>query len=160
MGPIGVAKHLVSHLPGHAVVPLKTSAGAVASAPWGSASILTIPWMYLRMMGPDGLATASKVAILNANYVARRLHPYFPVLFTGASGFVAHECIVDLRAWKQHGLEAEDAAKRLMDYGYHAPTMASLRQCPGRNAVPACQRYADRFAARRYWPRATQPPGP
>ena len=124
MGPIAVAKHLVPHLPGHAVVPLKSSAGAIAAAPWGSASILTIPWMYLRLMGPDGLTLASKVAILNANYVARRLHPHFPVLYTGANGLVAHECIIDLRAWKSHGLEAEDAAKRLMDYGYHAPTMA------------------------------------
>ena len=123
-GPIGVAKHLVPHLPGHAVVPLKSSAGAVAAAPWGSASILTIPWMYLRLMGPDGLTLATKLAILNANYVARRLHPHFPVLFTGANGLVAHECIIDLRVGKPHDLEAEDAAKRLMDYGYHAPTLS------------------------------------
>ena len=99
-------------------------AGAVASAPWGSASLLVIPWMYLRLMGADGLTQATQVAILNANYVARRLDPYFPVLYKGAGGLVAHECIIDLRDWKKHGLEVDDAAKRLMDYGYHAPTMS------------------------------------
>jgi len=98
--------------------------GAVASAPWGSASLFVIPWMYLRLMGPDGLKRATATAILNANYVARRLDAYFPVLFKGAGGFVAHECIVDLREWKQHGVEVDDVAKRLMDYGYHAPTMS------------------------------------
>ena len=123
-GPIGVARHLVPHLPGHMVVPQRSSAGAVAAAPWGSASILVISWMYLRMMGPDGLAQATKLSILNANYVAQRLDPCFPVLYKGAGGLVAHECIVDLRDWKQHGLEVEDVAKRLMDYGYHAPTMS------------------------------------
>jgi glycine dehydrogenase len=80
--------------------------------------------MYIRMMGPDGLTTATKMAILNANYVAARLQPLFPVLYRGASGLVAHECIVDLRAWKKHGIEVDDAAKRLMDFGYHAPTMS------------------------------------
>jgi glycine dehydrogenase len=80
--------------------------------------------MYIRMMGPDGLAEASRLAILNANYVARRLGDYFPVLYRGASGLVAHECIVDLRAWKKHGIDVEDAAKRLIDYGFHAPTMS------------------------------------
>ena len=149
VGPIGVAPHLVPFLPGHSVVSprpepktqnaepktqnseLETlnpapaaSSGAVASAPWGSASILVISWMYIRMMGSEGLRQATQLAILNANYVARRLDPYFPVLYKGAGGFVAHECIVDLRAWKQHGIEVEDAAKRLMDYGYHAPTMS------------------------------------
>src|SRR5581483_3885827 len=83
-----------------------------------------ISWMYIRMMGPDGLTAATRAAILNANYIARRLDPYFPVLFRGGSGLVAHECIVDLRPWKKSGLEVEDAAKRLMDYGYHAPTMS------------------------------------
>jgi glycine dehydrogenase len=80
--------------------------------------------MYIRMMGPDGLTDATKVAILNANYVAKRLQGFFPVLYRGLSGLVAHECIVDLRGWKKHGVEAEDAAKRLMDYGYHAPTLS------------------------------------
>jgi glycine dehydrogenase len=80
--------------------------------------------MYIRMMGPDGLTAATQRAILNANYVAKRLEPYFPVLYRGGAGLVAHECIVDFRAWKKHGLEVEDAAKRLMDYGYHAPTMS------------------------------------
>jgi glycine dehydrogenase len=133
MGPIGVAKHLVPHLPGHPIVPtrqgsqisdLKSQIGAVSAAPWGSASILVIPWMYIRMMGADGLTEATKVAILKANYVAKRLGAFFPVLYRGGSGLVAHECIVDLRGWKKHGLEAEDAAKRLMDYNYHAPTLS------------------------------------
>jgi glycine dehydrogenase len=131
VGPIGVAAHLVPYLPGHFALtaagsrpPAPAASGAVAAAPFGSASILVISWMYLRMMGPDGLTQATRLAILNANYVARRLDPYFPVLYKGAGGLVAHECIVDLRAWKQHGLEVDDVAKRLMDYGYHAPTMS------------------------------------
>ncbi|MGD1030139.1 MAG: aminomethyl-transferring glycine dehydrogenase [Opitutaceae bacterium] len=136
MGPIAVAAHLKPHLPGHCAAALFQDAGgagaggapktfgAVASAPWGSASILVIPWMYVRMMGPDGLAAATKAAILNANYVARRLEGCFPILYRGSSGLVAHECIVDLRAWKKFGIDVEDAAKRLMDYGYHAPTMS------------------------------------
>ena len=133
-GPIGVARHLIPFLPGHSVVnpkpqtqnskPGAAGTGAVASAPWGSASLFVIPWMYVRLMGPDGLRRATETAILNANYVARRLDPSFPVLFRGAGGWVAHECIVDLRAWKQHGIEVDDVAKRLMDYGYHAPTMS------------------------------------
>ena len=129
MGPIGVAAHLAPFLPGHSVVsPFgRRNEGhieAVSAAPWGSASILVISWMYIRMMGGDGLTAATKAAILNANYVAHRLEGYFPVLYRGASGLVAHECIVDLRGWKKHGVEAEDAAKRLMDYGYHAPTLS------------------------------------
>jgi len=133
MGPIAVAAHLEPFLPDHAVVPLfhdaarekvSGSFGAVSSAPWGSASILVISWMYIRMMGAAGLTAATKAAILNANYVAKRLADRFPVLYRGSSGLVAHECIVDLRAWKKHGMEVEDAAKRLMDYGYHAPTMS------------------------------------
>jgi len=129
-GPIGVAAHLVPYLPGHAVVsPFgsdgnRARLGAVSAAPWGSASILVISWMYIRMMGPDGLTAATKAAILNANYVAKRLEGFFPVLYRGASGLVAHECVFDLRGWKKHGVEAEDAAKRLMDYGYHAPTLS------------------------------------
>jgi glycine dehydrogenase len=131
MGPIGVAAHLAPYLPGHPVVSpqskienQKSKIGAVSAAPWGSASILVISWMYIRMMGPDGLTEATKVAILNANYVAKRLEKFFPVLYRGNAGLIAHECIVDLRGWKKHGVEVEDAAKRLMDYGYHAPTMS------------------------------------
>ena len=123
MGPIGVAAHLAPFLPGH-VFSANQIIGAVSAALFGSPSILVIPWMYIRMMGAAGLTEATQRAILNANYVARRLNPYFPVLYRGSSGLVAHECIVDLRGWKQHGLEAEDAAKRLMDYGYHAPTLS------------------------------------
>ncbi len=121
VGPIGVAAHLAPFLPGHVFF---SRPGAVSAAPYGSASILVIPWMYIRMMGPDGLTEATKRAILTANYVARRLDPFFPVLYRGNAGLIAHECIVDLRGWKKHGLEAEDAAKRLMDYGYHAPTLS------------------------------------
>ncbi|MFI5356425.1 MAG: aminomethyl-transferring glycine dehydrogenase [Opitutales bacterium] len=131
VGPIGVAAHLARFLPGHAVVApqskfahQKSAIGAVASAPYGSASILVISWMYIRMMGADGLRRATQFAILNANYVAKRLAHHFPVLYQGGSGLVAHECILEFRPWKKHGLEVEDVAKRLMDYGYHAPTMS------------------------------------
>jgi glycine dehydrogenase len=128
VGPIGVAKHLVPFLPAQASlnedVDLNKRVGPVAAAPYGSASILTISWMYVRMMGADGLKRASEVAILNANYMAKRLDPYFPVLFKGKHGLVAHECIVDLRQWKSAGIEVEDVAKRLMDYGFHAPTVS------------------------------------
>src|SRR5438309_1095451 len=132
MGPIGVAPHLAPFLPGHVFGPVsngKSDAtasrlGAVSAAPYGSASILVISWMYIRMMGPDGLTLATKVAILNANYVASRLEKFFPVLYRGNAGLIAHECIVDFRTWKKFGLEVEDVAKRLMDYGYHAPTMS------------------------------------
>ncbi len=129
MGPIGVAKHLVPFLPGHpvsapAIAQPGTAIGAVSAAPYGSASILVISWMYIRMMGPDGLTRATKFAILNANYIAKRLEHHFPVLYKGGSGLVAHECILEFRPWKKHGLEVEDVAKRLMDYGYHAPTMS------------------------------------
>ncbi|HWA85301.1 MAG TPA: aminomethyl-transferring glycine dehydrogenase, partial [Opitutus sp.] len=102
----------------------RPAGGAVSAAPHGSASILVISWMFIRMMGPDGLTAATKHAILNANYIAKRLEKFFPVLYRGHAGLIAHECIVDLRAWKKFGLEVEDAAKRLMDYGYHAPTMS------------------------------------
>ena len=125
MGPIGVAKHLVPHLPGHVVVDTGSPGGAVSSAPWGSASVLPISMMYIDMLGGEGLAMATKIAILNANYVAKRLEPYYPVLYKGANGCVAHECIVDPRALKtSSGVEAEDIAKRLMDYGFHAPTLS------------------------------------
>jgi glycine dehydrogenase len=123
VGPIGVAKQLVPFLPGHAELPNRK--GAVCSAPWGSASINTISWMYIAMMGPDGLTEATGVAILNANYMAKRLAPYFPVLYTGNKGLVAHECIIDVRPLTDaSGITVEDVAKRLMDYGFHAPTMS------------------------------------
>ncbi|HEY2615006.1 MAG TPA: aminomethyl-transferring glycine dehydrogenase [Chthoniobacterales bacterium] len=118
VGPIGVAAHLAPFLPG------KKTVGPVSAAPYGSASILTISWMYIRMMGGDGLTEATKVAILNANYIAKRLDRFFPVLFKGKRGLVAHECILDLRQWKSAGVEVEDVAKRLMDYGFHAPTVS------------------------------------
>ncbi|MCF7688495.1 MAG: aminomethyl-transferring glycine dehydrogenase [Cephaloticoccus sp.] len=125
MGPIGVAKQLVPFLPGHVVAPPHGSkVGAVAAAPFGSASILVISWMYIRMMGPDGLQRATQYAILNANYIAKRLANHFPVLYRGAGDLVAHECILEFRPWKQQGIEVEDVAKRLIDYGYHAPTMS------------------------------------
>jgi len=129
VGPIGVASHLVPFLPAlssilHPPSSLPRAVGAITSAPMGSASILTISWMYIRMMGGEGLTEATKVAILNANYIAKRLDGYFPVLFKGKRGLVAHECIVDLRQWKSGGVEVEDAAKRLMDYGFHAPTVS------------------------------------
>ncbi|MDX6768991.1 MAG: aminomethyl-transferring glycine dehydrogenase [Elusimicrobiota bacterium] len=118
MGPIGVTKELAPFLPGF-------PAGAVSSAPLGSASILPISWMYIRMMGGEGLVAATKNAILNANYVAKRLEPFYPVLFKGKSGAVAHECIVDPRALKASAdVLVEDIAKRLMDYGFHAPTVS------------------------------------
>jgi glycine dehydrogenase len=124
MGPICVAEHLADFLPGHPVVNLggENPIGSISAAPWGSASILTIPWVYIRLMGPDGLTEATKVAILTANYVARRLEKFFPVLYKGANGTVAHECIIDLRPYKT--VTAEDVAKRLMDYGFHAPTLS------------------------------------
>ena len=127
MGPIAVAQHLAPFLPQHPVVRTKmeTGMGAVSAAPWGSASILPISWMYISMMGFDGLTRATEVAILNANYIAQRLSSYYPVLYQGEKGFVAHECIFDFRQFKQSaGVEVEDVAKRLMDYGFHAPTIS------------------------------------
>jgi glycine dehydrogenase len=127
VGPICVAEHLASLLPGHSWIHPREvkSRPPVAAAPWGSASILVIPWTYIRMMGAAGLTEATRVAILNANYIARRLDPWFPVLYKGDHGLVAHECILDLRRWKTAaGLEVEDVAKRLMDYGFHAPTIS------------------------------------
>ena len=123
VGPIGVAKQLVPFLPGHRELDAKD--GAVCSAPWGSASINTISWMYIAMMGPQGLKEATQMAILNANYVAKRLAPFYPILYTGNAGLVAHECIIDVRPISdQSGITVEDVAKRLMDYGFHAPTMS------------------------------------
>jgi glycine dehydrogenase len=126
MGPICVREELAPYLPGHAVVPLPTGReGAVSAAPWGSPSILPISWMYIRLMGAEGLTHASRIAILNANYVAKRLEEHYPVLYRGRNGTVAHECIVDLRPLRQSaGVEVEDAAKRLIDYGFHAPTVS------------------------------------
>ncbi len=127
MGPIGVAAHLAPFLPGHPACGTcggKSAIGPVSAAPYGSASILTISWMYIRMMGPDGLTLATKLAILNANYIAKQLEPHFPVLYRGGDGLVAHECILDLRGAKSAGVEVEDVAKRLMDYGFHAPTVS------------------------------------
>jgi glycine dehydrogenase len=127
MGPIGVAAHLVPFLPGHPVVPTNqhSQIGAVAAAPWGSASILVISWMYIAMMGAEGLTHATKVAILNANYIAHRLSDYYPVLYKGKNDLVAHECILDLRLLKKSAsIEIDDIAKRLIDYGFHAPTVS------------------------------------
>ncbi|MGY6501755.1 MAG: aminomethyl-transferring glycine dehydrogenase [Acidimicrobiales bacterium] len=132
VGPIGVRSHLAPFLPGHGVVPGVVAdpspehpVGPVASAPWGSAGILPISWMYVRMMGPDGLRRATEHAILAANYVARRLGDAYPVLYTGPRGFVAHECIIDTRTVREEsGVTVDDIAKRLIDYGFHAPTMS------------------------------------
>ncbi len=128
MGPIGVKAHLAPFVPGHSVVQIEgmlTSQGAVSAAPFGSASILPISWMYIRMMGAEGLKKASQVAILNANYIASRLKEAFPVLYTGRDGRVAHECILDIRPLKEtSGISELDIAKRLIDYGFHAPTMS------------------------------------
>jgi len=127
MGPIGVAEHLAPFLPSHPVVHTGGSQGigAVSAAPWGSASILPISWVYIFLMGGEGLTMATKVAILNANYMARRLDEHYPVLYKGANGMIAHECIIDLRQLKSaSGVEVEDVAKRLIDYGFHAPTVS------------------------------------
>jgi len=151
VGPIGVAKHLAPYLPREFILDPESGrilfgegqhgkhprngsgfdyrhgggeGGNISAAPYGSASILTITWMYIRMMGAEGLKRASEVAILSANYIAKRLDSYFPVLFKGKRGLVAHECIVDLRQWRSAGIEVEDVAKRLMDYGFHAPTVS------------------------------------
>lgn len=124
MGPICCAEHLAPFLPGHPVVaqPGRETLGPISAAPWGSPSIMTISWMYIAMMGPDGLKRASQIAILNANYIAQKLDLYFPVLYKGSNGLVAHECILDLRRYKT--VTVEDVAKRLMDYGFHAPTIS------------------------------------
>jgi glycine dehydrogenase len=128
VGPIGVRAHLAPFLPNHPLQPAAgpaTGPGAVASAPWGSASILPITWAYIRLMGPDGLTAATGAAILAANYVARRLEGHFPTLYSGSHGLVAHECILDLRGiTHETGVTVDDVAKRLIDYGFHAPTMS------------------------------------
>lgn len=126
VGPIGVAAHLVPYLPGHAVVNIDKgkSIHAVSAAPWGSASILLISHAYIAMMGADGLTSATKYAILNANYMKARLEQHYPVLYAGANGRCAHEMILDCRSFKNFGIEVVDIAKRLMDYGFHAPTVS------------------------------------
>ncbi len=128
MGPIGLKAHLAPFMANHSVQPISgphAGQGAVAAAPWGSASILPISWMYIAMMGGSGLTRATKVAILNANYIASRLQPHYPVLYTGSNGRVAHECILDIRLVKAAtGISEIDIAKRLMDYGFHAPTVS------------------------------------
>ena len=128
VGPIGVREHLVPFLPNHPVVPEAgpaTGPGPISAAPWGSAGILAISWAYIRMMGAEGLVRATEAAILNANYLATQLAPHYPVLYTGANGLVAHECIIDLRDIERDtGITNEDVAKRLIDFGFHAPTMS------------------------------------
>jgi glycine dehydrogenase len=128
MGPIGVAAHLVPFLPGHSVVDMgggEKSMTAISAAPWGSASILLISYAYIRMMGTEGLENATKYAILNANYIKARLENDYQIMYTGSKGRCAHEMILDTRVFKgATGIEAEDIAKRLMDYGFHAPTMS------------------------------------
>ncbi|MDE0324301.1 MAG: aminomethyl-transferring glycine dehydrogenase [Candidatus Poribacteria bacterium] len=127
MGPIGVKAHLTDFLPTHPLVNVggRTGIGAVSAAPWGSPGILPISWAYIAMMGAEGLTLATEVAILNANYIAKKLAPHYPVLYTGKQGLVAHECIIDLRAFKKSAdIDVTDVAKRLMDYGFHAPTVS------------------------------------
>ena len=128
VGPIGVGAHLAPFLPNHSLVAEagpETGVGAVSAAPWGSAGILPISWAYIALMGADGLRKATEAAILGANYMAKRLNDHFPVLYTGENGMVAHECIIDLRPIKdQTGVTVDDVAKRLIDYGFHAPTMS------------------------------------
>jgi glycine dehydrogenase len=128
VGPIGVAEHLAPYLPNHPLRPEagpKDGIGPISAAPWGSGGILPISWAYIYLMGAEGLRRATQVAILNANYLARKLEPYYPVLYKGKNGLVAHECIIDLRPIKEAcGVTVDDVAKRLMDYGFHAPTMS------------------------------------
>jgi glycine dehydrogenase len=127
MGPICVAEHLGPFLPDHPVVPLghTQSCGTVSAAPWGSAAILPISWAYIAAMGRGGLTQATKVAILNANYIARRLAGHYTLLYSGQNGLVAHECIIDTRPFKQSaGVDVEDIAKRIIDYGFHPPTVS------------------------------------
>jgi glycine dehydrogenase len=128
VGPIGVGAHLAPFLPKHSLVPEAgpaTGISATTSAPWGSASILPISWAYITMMGAEGLKQATLVSILSANYIAKKLEAHYPVLYKGKSGFVAHECIIDLRELKKtSGIDVTDVAKRLIDYGFHAPTMS------------------------------------
>ena len=128
VGPVAVRSHLAPYLPNHPLQPAagpETGVGPVSAAPWGSAGILPISWAYVRLMGGEGLKRATQVAVLSANYIAKRLEPHFPVLYTGPGGLVAHECIIDLRPLtKATGVSVDDVAKRLIDYGFHAPTLS------------------------------------
>ena len=128
MGPIGVKSHLAPFLPSHPVQTIQGTQlenGTISAAPWGSASILPISWMYIRMMGAKGIKKATEIAILNANYIAQQLKQHYPILYTGKTDYIAHECLLDLRPLKaSSGISEEDIAKRLMDYGFHAPTMS------------------------------------
>jgi len=128
VGPVGAAKHLAPYLPGHPFEPSvggEDAIGPVTATPWGSGGILPISWMYITLMGAEGLQQATETAILNANYLAQRLSQGYPILYTGDTGFVAHECIVDTRVLQDEaGIGADDVAKRLIDYGFHAPTMS------------------------------------
>lgn len=128
VGPVGVREHLAPYLPNHPLQPAagpETGIGPISAAPWGSAGILPISWAYVRLMGGEGLKRATQVAVLSANYIAKRLEPHYPVLYTGPGGLVAHECIIDLRPLsKATGVSVDDIAKRLIDYGFHAPTMS------------------------------------
>lgn len=130
MGPIGVKQHLAPFLPSHPVVNIQfsdalSSLGTISAAPWGSSAILPISWAYIKMMGSKGLVHATEVAILNANYMVKRLENHYKILFRGTKGFVAHEFILDVRPFKKTAnIEAVDVAKRLQDYGFHAPTMS------------------------------------
>ncbi|RKN64554.1 glycine dehydrogenase (aminomethyl-transferring) [Streptomyces klenkii] len=128
VGPVAVRAHLAPYLPNHPLQPTagpETGVGPISAAPWGSAGILPISWAYVRLMGGEGLRRATQVAVLGANYIAKRLEPHYPVLYTGPNGLVAHECIVDLRPLtKATGVSVDDVAKRLIDYGFHAPTMS------------------------------------
>ena len=128
VGPVAVKSHLAAFLPNHPLIEQAgpaTGVGPISAAPFGSAAILPISWSYIKMMGAQGLLRATSVAILSANYIAKRLNPYFPVLYTGQNNLIAHECIIDLREiTKQTGITVDDVAKRLMDYGFHAPTVS------------------------------------
>ncbi|MEB3214384.1 MAG: glycine dehydrogenase (aminomethyl-transferring), partial [Leptolyngbyaceae bacterium] len=127
VGPIGVKQHLVPFLPGHplATIGNTDSIGPVSAAPWGSSSILSISWMYIALMGASGLTRATKVAILNANYIAKRLEGHYTTLYKGRNGWIAHECIIDTRPFrKSAGVDVTDIAKRMIDYGFHPPTMS------------------------------------
>ena len=157
VGPIGVAEHLVPFMPGHPELPSESPVGPVSAAPFGSAMILPISWMYIRMMGPDGLTDATENAILSANYIAKRLAPHYPILYTDAQGLIAHECILDTRVVKESaGVTVDDIAKRLIDYGFHAPTMswpvAGTLMIEPTESEPLCEldRFCDAMIAIRH----------